>query len=284
LFGTRFRLGLAQQAVLYALLAGVGVVMALPVYWMVSTALKPDYLIFRIPPAWLPWPLVWQNFPAALIHTGQPVYLYAWNTVQVTGPAVLGTALSSSVVAFGFARLDFPGRDVLFSLVLATLMLPFAVTMVPTFILFHQLGWLDTFLPLIVPAWFGGGAFNIFLLRQFFLTIPKEYDEAARIDGGGSWTILWRIILPLSKPALAAVVVFAFIYYWNDFLWPLVVISNRSHFTLALFLGTFQVALRATPWNLLMAASTIVMLPTLVVFFLAQRLFIQGIALTGLKG
>ena len=167
---------------------------------------------------------------------------------------------------------------------LSTLLLPFAVTMVPTFILFHHLGWLNTFKPLIIPAWFGGGAFNIFLLRQFFLTIPREYDDAARIDGAGSWAILWRIIMPLSKPALAAVLVFAFVYYWNDFLWPLVVISDRKNFTLALFLGTFQVAQRATPWNLLMAASTIVMFPTLLVFFVAQRVFIQGIALTGLRG
>ena len=156
--------------------------------------------------------------------------------------------------------------------------------MVPTFILFHSIGWLDTFKPLIIPAWFGGSAYNIFLLRQFFLTIPSEYDEAVRIDGGGSWTILWQIIIPLSKPALAAVIVFAYVYYWNDFLWPLIVISNQDHFTLALFLGTFQVAQRATPWNFLMAASTVVMLPTLIVFFASQRLFIQGIALTGIKG
>jgi multiple sugar transport system permease protein len=253
-------------------------------FWMLSTALKPDYLLFQIPPVWIPWPMIWGNFPASLEYSGQPVYLYAWNTVQISVLAVLGTVLSSCVVAFGFARLDFPGRDTLFTLVLSTLMLPFAVTMVPMFILFHSIGWLDTFKPLIVPAWFGGGAFNIFLLRQFFLSIPKEYDEAAHIDGAGSWTILWRIIVPLSKPGLAAVTVFAFVYYWNDFLWPLVVISKQEHFTLSLFLATFQVAQRSTPWNLWMAASTIVMLPTVAVFFFAQRLFIQGVALTGLKG
>jgi len=258
--------------------------MALPAFWMLSTAIKPESLVFQIPPVWFSWPPILQNFPDSLQSTGRPVYLYAWNTIRITFLSVLGTVLSASIVAFGFARLDFPGRDALFTLVLSTLMLPFAVTMVPTFILFHELGWLDTFKPLIVPAWFGGGAFNIFLLRQFFLTIPREYDESARIDGAGSWTILWRIIVPLSKPSLAAVVVFAFVFYWNDFLWPLVVISNQDHFTLALFLGTFQVALRATAWNLLMAASTLVMLPTLIVFLLTQRFFIQGIALTGLKG
>lgn len=284
LFGTRFHPGALEQTFLYVLLAGLGVMMALPVYWMLSTALKTEDLVFQIPPVWAAWPLEWQNFPDALQSTGKPVHLYAWNSIQISGLAVLGTVLSSSIVAFGFARLEFPGRDNLFTLVLATLMLPFAVTMVPTFILFHEIGWLDTFKPLIIPAWFGGGAYNIFLLRQFFLTIPKEYDEAVRIDGGGSWTILWQIIMPLSKPALAAVTVFAYVYYWNDFLWPLIVISNQDHFTLALFLGTFQVAQRATPWNLLMAASTIVMLPTLIVFFAAQRLFIQGIALTGIKG
>lgn len=284
LLGSRFHPGAIRQLTLYLVLIALGGVMTLPMFWMLSTALKPDYQLFQIPPVLIPWPLVWSNFPASLVYSGQPVYLYAWNTVQISVLAVLGTVLSSCVVAFGFARLDFPGRDALFTLVLSTLMLPFAVTMVPMFILFHAIGWLDTFKPLIIPAWFGGGAFNIFLLRQFFLSIPKEYDEAAHIDGAGSWTILWQIIVPLSKPGLAAVTVFAFVYYWNDFLWPLVVISKQEHFTLSLFLATFQVAQRSTPWNLWMAASTIVMLPTVAVFFFAQRLFIQGVALTGLKG
>ncbi len=282
--GTRFHPGALRQSILYLILVVLSCVMTLPMFWMVSTALRTEDLVVKIPPVWIPWPLVWENFPASLQYTGQPVYLYAWNTVQISVLAVLGTVLSSSIVAFGFARLEFPGRDTLFTLVLSTLMLPFAVTMVPMFIMFHAIGWLDSFKPLIIPAWFGGGAFNIFLLRQFFLSIPREYDEAARIDGAGSWTILWRIIVPLSKPGLAAVTVFAFVYYWNDFLWPLVVISKQEHFTLSLFLATFQVAQRATPWNLLMAASTIVMLPTVIVFFFAQRLFIQGVALTGLKG
>lgn len=284
LFGTRFHPGFIQQTILYLILAALACVMTLPMFWMLSTAVRPDDLVFKIPPVWIPSPIVWSNFPASLQSSGQPVYLYAWNTVEISVLSVLGTVLSSTVVAFGFARLDFPGRDTLFTLVLCTLMLPFAVTMVPMFILFHAIGWLDTFKPLIIPAWFGGGAFNIFLLRQFFLSIPKEYDEAAHIDGAGSWTILWRIIVPLSKPGLAAVTVFAFVFYWNDFLWPLVVISKQEHFTLSLFLATFQVAQRSTPWNLLMAASTIVMLPTVAVFFFAQRLFIQGVALTGLKG
>ncbi len=282
--GTRFHPGALRQSALYLILVALACVMTLPMFWMVSTALRTEDLVVKIPPVWIPWPLVWENFPASLEYTGQPVYLYAWNTVQISVLAVLGTVLSSSIVAFGFARLEFPGRDTLFTLVLSTLMLPFAVTMVPMFIMFHAIGWLDSFKPLIIPAWFGGGAFNIFLLRQFFLSIPKEYDEAARIDGAGSWTILWRIVVPLSKPGLAAVTVFAFVYYWNDFLWPLVVISKQEHFTLSLFLATFQVAQRATPWNLLMAAATIVMLPTVIVFFFAQRLFIQGVALTGLKG
>lgn len=284
LFGSRFQPGLVHQVVIYILLVFFAGVMTLPMFWMVSTALKPDYLLFKIPPVWIPWPLVWANFPASLQSSGQPVYLYGWNTVQITVLAVLGTVISSSIVAFGFARLEFPGRNLLFTLVLSTLMLPFAVTMVPMFILFHAIGWLDSFKPLIVPAWFGGGAFNIFLLRQFFLGIPKEYDEAAHIDGAGNWTILWRIIVPLSKPGITAVSVFAFVYYWNDFLWPLVVISKQEHFTLSLFLATFQVAQRSTPWNLWMAAATIVMLPTVAIFFFSQRLFIQGVALTGVKG
>lgn len=284
LVGTPYRAGLLKQGLVYSLLCIIGLAMALPFLWMVSTALKPDALVFRIPPEWFPRPLVWRNFPDSLTVLGHPVHLYIWNTTQVTVACVVGAVLSSSLAAFSFARLDFPGRDALFVLVLSTLMLPFAVTMIPTFILFQKLGWLDSFKPLIIPVWLGGGAFNIFLLRQFFLTIPLEYDEAARIDGATSWQIYWRIIMPLSKPALATVAVFAFIYHWNDFLWPLIVLSSRERWTLSIFLASFQGYMVQPRWNLLMAASTILMLPCLVIFFFSQRLFVRGITITGLKG
>lgn len=277
------RLLLLRQGITYVLLCALGLAMALPFLWMVSTALKPDAQVFRIPPEWFPHPWVWRNFVDAMTILGHPVHLYAWNTTVIAVFGVVGVVISSSLVAFGFARLEFPGRDALFVLVLSTMMLPFAVMMVPQFILFQKLGWLDSFKPLIVPYWFGA-PFHIFLLRQFFLTIPKDLDDAARIDGASSFQIYLRIILPLSTPALATVAIFAFVYHWNDLLWPMIVLSSREKWTLAIFLASFQGYMLEPRWNLLMAASAILMLPNVVLFFLAQRLFIQGITLTGLKG
>jgi multiple sugar transport system permease protein len=202
---------------------------------------------------------------------------------------VIGTTLSSSVVAYGFARLRFPGRGLLFGVMLATMMIPFPVTMVSLFSLFRWLGdhtgvqWLGTFKPLWVPAWFGS-AFSIFLLRQFFLTIPRELSEAARIDGCGELGIFFRIVLPLSKPALAVVALFSFMAVWNDFLGPLVYMQRPEQFTLALGLQSFQSQLGGTPWHHLMAASVLVILPVLVLFFVAQKSFVQGISTTGMKG
>ena len=280
---SRRRLALLRQGVAYLLLFALGLVMALPFLWMVSTALKPDALVFRIPPEWFPRPWVWRNFIDAMTILGHPIYLYAWNTTVIAVLGVVGVVISSSLVAFGFARLEFPGRDALFVLVLSTMMLPFAVTMVPQFILFQKLGWLDSFKPLVIPYWFGA-PFHIFLLRQFFLTIPKDLDDAARIDGASSLQIYWHIILPLSKPALATVAIFAFVYHWNDLLWPMIVLASREKWTLPIFLASFQGYMLEPRWNLLMAASTVLMLPCLVLFFFSQRLFIRGITLTGLKG
>jgi len=280
---SRRRLSLLRQGVAYVLLFALGLVMALPFLWMLSTALKPDALVFRIPPQWFPRPWVWRNFIDALTILGHPVHLYVWNTTVIAVLGVIGVVISSSLVAFGFARLEFPGRDALFVLVLSTMMLPFAVTMVPQFILFQKLGWLDSFKPLIIPYWFGA-PFHIFLLRQFFLTIPKDLDDAARIDGASSLQIYLHIILPLSKPALATVAVFAFVYHWNDLLWPMIVLASREKWTLAIFLASFQGYMLEPRWNLLMAASSILMLPCLVLFFFSQRLFIRGLTLTGLKG
>lgn len=211
-----------------------------------------------------------------------PFAKYALNTIIVTLLALAGGVLSSSLVAFAFARLKAPGKDALFTLMLSTIMLPAMVTMIPMFIIFKSIGWYDTLLPLIVPAWFGN-AFYIFLMRQFFLTIPVELEEAARIDGCSTWRIFWQIILPLSKPVLVTVAVFSFVAHWNDFMTPLIYLNSVDLRTLALGLATFS-----DVWGVdivsLMAASTAVLLPVLIIFFLAQRYFVQGVVMTGIKG
>ncbi|MCS6828517.1 MAG: carbohydrate ABC transporter permease [Caldilinea sp.] len=281
--GSKRRREFLRRVVTYFLLSALGLIMSLPFLWMLSTALKPDALVFSIPPEWFPRPWVWHNFIDSLTLLGHPVHLYVFNTTLIAVLGVLGVTLSSSLVAFGFARLDFPGRSTLFLLVLSTMMLPRIVTIVPQFILFQRIGWLDTFAPLIVPYWFGA-PFHIFLLRQFFLSIPKELDDAARVDGASSLQIYWRIILPLAKPALATVAIFAFTYHWNDLLEPLIFLSSQQNWTLALFLASFQGYMQQPRWNLLMAASTILTLPVLILFFFAQRLFIGGITVTGIKG
>ncbi|MBX6772236.1 MAG: carbohydrate ABC transporter permease, partial [Chloroflexi bacterium] len=211
---------------------------------------------------------------------------YTRNTLVITIPAMVGQILTSSLAAYGFARLRFPGREAAFTALLATLMLPYAVTLIPVYIMFKAFGWLGTYLPLIVPFWFGGGAFNIFLLRQFFLSIPDELEEAALLDGAGYLTIYRRIILPLSTPALVVVGIFSFLYHWNDFLAPLIYLNDFHTWTLAMgvvLLKGAAIGQRDTT-NLLMAMSTMMITPIIVIFFVAQRAFIQGIVLTGLKG
>ena len=208
--------------------------------------------------------------------------LYLRNTLIVAFLSVTGMVISSAVVAYGFSRVRWRMRGPLFALVLATMMIPFPVLMGPLYVLFKELGWIGTFKPLWVPAWFGG-AFNIFLLRQFYMTIPRELDEAARIDGCSHFGIFWRIILPLSRPALAVVALFHFIFVWNDFLGPLIFLQKQDQFTLALGLQLYQSQAGNVPWNLLMAASMLVVLPVLVLFVLTQRTFVEGIATQGLK-
>ena len=208
--------------------------------------------------------------------------LYLRNTLVIVCLSTVGMVLSSAIVAYGFARVRWRGRGAVFTLVLATMMIPFPVLMGPLFVLFREVGWIGTFRPLWVPAWFGS-AFNIFLLRQFYMGIPRDLDEAARIDGCSHWGIFWRIILPLSKPALAVVALFHFLFVWNDFLGPLIFLRDRDQFTLALGLQLYQSQAGNVPWNLLMAASTLVLLPVLAVFLLAQRSFVEGIAASGLK-
>lgn len=266
--------------IVYTLLALGTVVFMLPFYWMVISSLKPSYAVLKVPPDWLPIPPRWENFPEALTYV--PFGRYALNTLFVTVFSVIGTLFSSTLVAYGFARLRAPGKNVLFLLLLATMMLPYPVTMVPVFVIFSKLGWINTFRPLIVPT-FLGVPFYIFLLRQFFMTIPRELEDAARIDGANTLQIIWHIIVPLSKPALAAVAIFTFQATWNDFLGPLIYLNDQSKYTISLGLSFFRSTYQVN-WAYLMAASLVTMLPIVVVFFLAQRVFIQGITLTGIKG
>jgi multiple sugar transport system permease protein len=270
-----------SRGLVWFLLFAGALLMTLPFLWMVSTSLKETSQIWIFPPQWIPNPIVWQNYVEAL--TILPFGRYALNTLIITIVTTLGVVLTASLCAYGFARIQFPGRDLIFMIVLSAIMIPYAVLLIPQYIMFRYLGWIDTFLPLTVPPWFGGGAFNIFLLRQFFRTIPAELSDAARIDGASELGIYWRIIMPLAGPALAAVAIFTVLNTWNDFLAPLVYISSQDKFTLALGLAQFR-GLYATQWQYLMAASTVVVVPTLVLFFLAQRYFIQGVVLTGLKG
>ena len=267
-------------SVTYLLLLMLGVLVTLPFFWMLSTSLKKPDVVFLYPPEWIPNPVIWSNYPRAL--TVIPFFTFLRNTLTVTGFSLIGTLLSASLAAYSFARLRWPGRDALFLVVLTTLMIPYQVTLIPRFIIFRQLGWLDTLLPLIVPWFFGGGPFNIFLLRQFFMTVPPELDDAARIDGCGFFGIYAQILLPLAKSALAAVAIFTVQARWNEFLLPLIFIHRRENFTLALGLRLFR-EMYYVDWTGLMAASAVVMLPVLLTFFFAQRYFIQGVVFTGVK-
>jgi len=264
----------------YVALTGLGIVFSLPFFWMISSSLKIEARIWIYPPQWIPDPVLWRNYPEALELMGFGRALR--NTVFLTGVGTFAIVISSSWIVYGFARFKFPGRNLLFIVLLSTMMLPEQVTMIPRFIMFKELGWLNTYFPLLVPAAFGD-AFYIFLLRQFFMTIPTELDDAAKIDGCSYTGIWWRIILPLSKPALATVTVFSVIRGWNDFLWPLIILNDRDKFNLALSLATFR-GLYSTQWGYLMAASVVSLVPIVILYFFAQRYVIEGITLTGLKG
>ncbi len=257
----------------------VGLFFALPFYWLVSTAVKPDTQIFRMPPVWIPHPVHWDNYPRALRYI--PFAQYTWNTLKICILSVIGTVLSCSLVAYSLAKIRWPGRDIAFYSLIATMILPGQVTMVPTFAIFKWLGWIGTILPLTAPSFFGS-AFFIFLLRQFFMTIPNELSDAARIDGCSEFGIYWRVVLPLAKPALATVGLFTFIGAWNDFLGPLLYLNERTY-TLSMGLQRF-VSQHGAEWAMLMAASTVMTLPIIFIFFFAQRTFIQGVTLTGIKG
>jgi multiple sugar transport system permease protein len=258
----------------------VGLLFFMPFYWMVSTSLKTPNQTFQSPPEWIPSPFAFSNYGEAVNYI--PFGLYALNSIKVALPSVLGTLLSCSLVGYGFARIQAPGRNLLFYVCLATMMVPWAVTMVPIFVLFKELHWTGTYLPLIAPPFFGS-AYYIFLFRQFFLTIPMELSDAATIDGCSHLGILRRIILPLSKPIVVTVGLFEFNRAWSDYLAPLIFLQRKEQFTLALGLTYFLDRDRPM-WNLAMAGATIAVLPVLILFLIAQRSFIEGITLTGIKG
>jgi multiple sugar transport system permease protein len=301
-----------QRLLIYTLLLLGAIACLLPLLWMISTGLKPIDQTMAMPPTWLPYRLYvekngalteiqqadvdkypadkivkktaprWENFANAIRYMKYfPLYLK--NTLVLCFLTVVGTVSSSALAAYGFSRVEWRGRDKMFMVCLATMMVPFPVVMVPVYCMFRWLGWIGTLKPLWVGSFFAG-AFNVFLLRQFFMTIPKDLSEAARIDGCSEFRIFWQIILPLCRPALMVVALFQFMYTWNDFIGPLIYLTNQKDYTLALGLQFFQSQNGGTEWHYLMAASTLVALPIILLFFFTQKTFIEGISMTGIKG
>jgi multiple sugar transport system permease protein len=269
-----------RKTLIYLLLCLGAVAFMLPLFWAISSSFKPDYQVLEFPPRWIPDPFRWQNYPEALTYI--PFGRYTFNTLVIALLAITGNILSCTLVAYGFARLRAPGKNFFFVLMLSTMMLVDPVRIIPMYIEFNALGWIDTIKPLVVPAFFGS-PFYIFLLRQFFLSIPRELEDAALIDGANRLQILWRIILPLARPAIAAIAIFNFQGVWNDFLPPLIFLHDHSKFTISLGLNFFRSSYDVH-WGYLMAASLVAMLPMVLVFFLAQKQFIEGISFSGMKG
>ncbi len=266
-----------KKIISYLLMTAIGIVLITPLLWMVITSLKPMEEIVRYPPTFFPEKIVWQNYLDTI--TAFPFWRYARNTLLITVLVVFGNVLSNSFIAYGFAKLDFPGKKLMFALVLSTMMIPGFVTMIPQYVLFSKIGWVGTYLPLIVPSFFGN-AFNIFLMRQFYLSINDELIEAAEIDGANHFYIWSRLMLPLTKPALITIAINSFNAAWNDFLGPLLYIQDQEKYTLQIGLQVFQNQ-ATTQWNYLMAGATLVLIPTILMFFFAQRYFIEGMDLTG---
>ncbi len=252
-----------------------------PTFWMISSSLKASTEIFKHPIVWIPESPQWNNY--VKVFQTLPFARFAWNTFVVVTLAVLGTVISTTVVAYGLARLNFPGRRVIFGLMVATIMLPEIVTLIPRFIMFRTFRWIDTFAPLTVPFWFALTTLYVFLMHQFLRGIPRELDEAAMIDGASRWQILWLIILPLCKPVIATIAVFALIQHYNEFLTPLIFLNRLDNWTMALGIRALNDS-NVANWELVFAASTMMLLPVLILFIIAQRYFVQGIALTGFGG
>ena len=270
------------KTIAMVLLIGLGILFVAPVLWMMSSSVKDNLHV--LDGQWIPSTWHWSNFKQAWSLNGANFNQYARNTLVITFSTVIGVTLSSSLVAYSFARLRWPGRDLVFILVLATMLLPGIVLFIPQFIIWSKLGFVDTYIPLVLPAWFGA-PFYIFLLRQFYRGIPDDLSDAARVDGASEIRIWWQIIMPLARPALTAVAIFSFTGSWEDFFNPLIYINTRSKFTLQLGLDVFSNNYGGFPeYNLLMAVGLIIMLPVIIFYFIGQRYFIEGVTLTGLKG
>jgi multiple sugar transport system permease protein len=253
----------------------------LPWVWMISTSLKNPQELSVWPPIWIPNPIRWDNYVSAFRQAAFAQYVI--NTLIVAVPSVIGAVLSNALVAYGFARVRWPGRDIVFAVVLATLILPGFVTFIPLYIIFRKLNWINTYLPLVIPTWLGS-PFFIFLLRQFFMGLPLELSDAARVDGASEFGIFWRIILPLARPAIAVVALFEFIGSWNAYFGPLIYLNDKAKYTISLGIANMQTSYGFMNFAWIMAATVMSVFPIIVLFFFAQRTFIEGIALTGLKG
>jgi ABC-type glycerol-3-phosphate transport system permease component len=272
------------RPVLYALALGLSVVFMIPFAWTITSSLKQVKELYDFPPQFLPETAMWSNY--ATVWTRVPFGQWVINTSIITASSTLGTLVTSSLVAYSFARYKYPGRDVFFMLTLSTMMLPAEVTIIPTYLMWNFAGFLDTFWPLIVPSWLGGGAFYIFLLRQFFMTIPRDLDDAAKIDGANGLQVFLNVMMPLSKPALATVAVISFIAHWDEFLRPLIYLNSTEKFPLSVGLRYFNNRGNETdPMDhLLMAAAVMVTIPCLILFFCTQRYFVKGVVTSGIKG
>ncbi len=270
------------RIMIWAILIFGACVMFLPFLWMISSSLKAEQAVFQYPPQLIPDPVMWNNYVEALVY--KPFGTYVRNTVFIVAVNMFAVLIASSFVAYGFARLQFPGRDAWFIVVLATMMMPYYVLMIPQFVIFTRMGWIDSYLPLTIPYFFGGGGFNIFLMRQFFRSIPAELTDAARIDGCNEFQIYWTIMMPLAKPALVSIAILVFLSTWNDFIGPLLYLKTPELYTVSIGLAGFRGMMKSR-WDLLMAASTAMTVPVVALFFAAQRYFFEsgGITLTGLK-
>jgi multiple sugar transport system permease protein len=271
-----------RTMLLYGSVIALSLIFAAPLLWMVSTSLKTDPQVYHVPPIWIPNPARWANYTEAL--TKRPFGLYTLNTLRYAFGVIIGALLSNTIVAYGFSRLRWPGRNLLFFICISAMMIPYQVRMVPLFLVFKKLDWINSYKPLIVPA-FLGAPYYIFLLRQFFLTIPEELSDAARVDGSSEMGILLRIILPLAKPALATIALFQLLGAWEDYLGPLIYLNDEALYPIAIGLQQFRSQFQeALMWPYMMAASTAATLPVILIFFAVQRSFVEGITVTGLKG
>jgi len=282
--GFKFR---PQRFLLYVVVVGLCIIFGFPLFWTLMSSLKTAPEIVKFPPVWIPADFQWQNYVKIFGISRIPVTTWAWNSFVIVVLGTSGTVISAALVAYSFARFEYRGRDTLFLITLATLMIPAQVTLIPQFVLFYKIGWVNTIRPLWIPLWFGGSGFAIFLMRQFFLSLPKDLDEAALIDGASYFRIFWSILLPLCKPVLATLGIITIIDLWGDFMGPLIYLNSPEKFTVAVGLQFFNQVpdVGGEPkQHLLMAACVLSMIPIIVIFFVGQRFFVQGIVTSGIKG